>query len=133
MHGPVDGEVSRASRQLYHGEWAPTDLYVKIFAYASALNPTSSARPTRSVGARSPPVGPSRSWSSSAFGGRDTVRSTRTAFLPLATQTSSTSFVTPSAASPVIGDFRESTCSTTLTFLFARNSCARAQEVQPLR
>src|SRR2546422_736609 len=37
------------------------------------------------------------------------------------------------AASPVIGDFRVSTCSTTLTFLFARNSCARAQEVQPLR
>src|SRR5205823_6431577 len=50
-----------------------------------------------------------------------------TAVLPLATQISSTSLVTASAASPVIGDRRVSTCSTMLIFLFARNSCARAQ------
>jgi hypothetical protein len=53
--------------------------------------------------------------------------------LPLATQISSTSLVTASAASPVIGDLRVSTCSTMLIFLFARNSCARAQAFHPLR
>src|SRR4030095_9427527 len=72
MHGPVDGEVSRSSRippsiaATLARPVEPAAFYLRIFAYASSLNPTRSVRPTLSVGARRPPVGPRRSARSSA-------------------------------------------------------------------
>ena len=59
MHGPVDGEVSRSSRippsiaATLARPVEPAAFYLRIFVYASSLNPTRSVRPTLSVGARS--------------------------------------------------------------------------------
>ncbi len=121
-----------------------------------SLNPTTCVFPTRIVGARRFPVGPSKcagnvSSSGRSFfecvpkplspiGGEGRVRGfqdalfieNRTTLLPLATSTTQADSANRSAsADPSFA--LASTTSATSIFFFARNPCAFAQEFHPLR
>src|SRR5262249_52681529 len=64
--------------------------YPSTSRYACSLNPTTSVLPTRAVGARRLPVGPSSRASSVSSSGRLSVRSNVSTFLPFAATSFST-------------------------------------------
>ena len=101
--------------------------------YISSLKPTKSVLPHRSAGARRFPVGPRICFAISASPGWLFFRSNSTRFFPRATRIVDTFPTSARDSFSPSGSFFAFTSCFATTFVFARNSCARLQDVQPGR
>src|SRR5581483_6132201 len=122
----------RAGRRV-PGGLRPGQVTPSACRYVSSLNPTSNVFPTRAVGARRLPVGPSRCASSVSLSGRSDFRSNTATFFPRAATSRSTPASSFRASARPIRVFVALTVSRTSVPACPRNPWAFWHVVQDFR